>query len=312
MPEEIIIGDEIIGIDTNPEKLVKKSFYRGGSNSIIYEGGIGKFLDLLNRNNVCIARTEHDWYFSKDSGRTWINKDEWKEESPEFFYENENNISSMKKYVEKLIQKKPELTDSNNPLLQDWLSEETYCRIELLEISNQEEYDLFNSSLLKVLSEQKLSELLYIFPKKEEQTISINAYHLHAKNELIRKRKLIDKIINESYFLSDFGIFSLYHFELSMQRIKIQFDIKTILISDVFMFFAKDKSDDFIESTIKLLCEMCYSLNIRIITVINLQRLSELQGSRLLRTFYHPYCERFKLVIEEQSNTLKVNPKYGI
>ncbi len=312
MPEKVIIGEEIIEIDRNSEKLTKKSIFKGGRDTIVFEGGIGKFLDLLYRDGVLIARTDKDWYFSKDAGRNWINKDEWKEENPEFFHESETNISFMKRYVEKLIEQKPELTNSDDPSLHDWLSEETYCRIELLEVTNQQESDLFNSGLLKVLSENKLEELLYIFPKEQEQTISLNAYHLHAKNELFRKRKLIDKIINESYFLPDFGISNLYQFELSLQRYKMQFDIKTVLISDVFMFFVKDKSDDFIESTIRLLCEICYCLNIRIIVVINLDRLSELQGSILLRSFRHPFCERFKLVVENESDTLKVNPKYGL
>jgi hypothetical protein len=81
------------------------------------------------------------------------------------------------------------------------------------------------------------------------------------------------------------------------------------VIGDIYHLFQKDKSADFIESTLNLLCESCYFLDIRIILVLNLDRLDELQGAILPKTFSDPSCKRYTIDFQEQSNKITIRPK---
>jgi hypothetical protein len=91
----------------------------------------------------------------------------------------------------------------------------------------------------------------------------------------------------------------------------MRFDSKTVLISDLYKFFEKDKSPDFIESTFNLLCEICDRLNIRIIAVINLERSREIESSILPKTFRNRFFERFQVVIQDKNSPVKIKSKDG-
>lgn len=312
MPKRVIIGQEIICIDHSPNKLIKTSISRGAKNEIIFDGGIGKFHDLLYKDNVLIARTDEGWFFSKDNGISWKNEDAWKLENPDFFKEKDDDYIFMNSALRDLVNQQPALINTNDPLLVDWLQEEVYSRVEILEIKDHNEDALLRSAVLKTLSENKFERLLYIFGNESKEFIAESIYKLHADGQLLRKRRLLDKVINESILLQGYDLTNLYSFERTLVRFKTQFDIKTVLIADMYKFFEKDKSPDFIESTLNLLCEICYQLNIRIIVVLNVDRLDEIQGSILPRTFRDPFCERFKIVIQNENKSLKIRSNDGI
>lgn len=312
MPERIIIENAIICIDHPPEKLIKTSISRGAKNEIIFNGGIGRFHDLLYKENVLIARTDEGWFFSKDNGISWENEETWKRENPEYFNEKDDDYIFMKSALRDLVNQQPALINNNDPTLLDWLQEEVYSRVEILEIKDHNEDALFRSAVLKILSENKFERLLYIFGNESKEFIAESIYKLHADGQLLRKRRLLDKVINESIFLQGYDLTNLYNFERTLMRFKTQFDIKTVLISDMYKFFEKDKSPDFIESTLNLLCETCYQLNIRIIVVVNIDRLHEIQESILPRTFRDPFSERFELVIQDEYKPLKIKSNDGV
>lgn len=311
MPKRVIIGEEIICIDHSPEKLIKTTICRGAHNETIYEGGIGKFHDLLTRDNVLIARTDEGWFFSKDAGISWNNEDAWKLENPDFFKEKDEEYLFMKSALWDLVNQQPALIDNNDPLLVDWLQEEVYSRVEIIEVTDHIEDSLLRSAILQTISEHKFDRLLYIFGNETKENIAESIYKIHAGEKLLRKRRLLDKVINESILLQNCSMGNLYTFEQVLRRCKMQFDIKTVLISNIYKFFEKDKSPDFIESTFNLLCETCYHLNIRIIAILNVDRLDELQGSILPKTFRDPFCERFKVVIQNENNPLKIKSNDG-
>ncbi len=312
MPERIIIENAIICIDHPPEKLIKTSISRGAKNEIIFNGGIGKFHDLLYKDNLLIARTNEGWFFSKDSGLSWKNEDAWKFENPDFFKEKDDDYIFMKSALRDLVNQQPALINTNDPLLVDWLQEEVYSRVEILEVKDQNEDTLLRSSILQTLSEHKFERFLYILGNETNENIAESIYKLHADGQLLRKRRLLDKVINESILLQGYDLTNLYNFERTLMRFKTQFDIKTVLISDMYKFFEKDKSPDFIESTLNLLCETCYQLNVRIIVVLNVDRMDEIQGSILPRTFRDPFSERFELVIQDEYKPLKIKSNDGV
>jgi hypothetical protein len=311
MPIEVIIGEEIICVDNSPERLIKTSIYRGARRTVIFAGGIGKFQDLLFKDQVLIARTDEGWFFSKDTGISWENEETWKRENPEFFKEKDDDYIFMKSAIRHLVNQQPALVNNNDPSLLDWLQEEVYSRVEILEIKDHNEDALLRSAVLKTLSENKFERLLYIFGNESKEFIAESIYKLHADGQLLRKRRLLDKVINESIFLQGYDMTNLYNFARTLMRFKMNFDINTVLISDLYKFFEKDRSSDFIESTFKLLCEICYQLNVRVIVIINLVRMDELEGSILPKTFRDPFCERFELVIQDQNRPVKIKPKDG-
>jgi hypothetical protein len=128
--------------------------------------------------------------------------------------------------------------------------------------------------------------------------ISKNIFNLHARSEIIRSKKLLKRVINQSILMSDTGIENLYFFERYMERFKMQYDINTIIISDLYVFFREDKSPDFVESTIRLIREISYHLNCRIIIVLNLEMLNEISGSNLRKALRNPFIDCHQLVIE--------------
>jgi hypothetical protein len=99
MPIEVIIGEEIICVDNSPERLIRTSIYRGARRTVIFAGGIGKFQDLLFKDQVLIARTDEGWFFSKDTGISWENEETWKRENPEFFKEKDDDYIFMKSAI---------------------------------------------------------------------------------------------------------------------------------------------------------------------------------------------------------------------
>ena len=311
MPERVIIGEKIISIDHSPEKLIKSSICRGAKNEIIYNGGIGKFQDLLYKANVLIARTDEGWFFSKDTGISWENEETWRRENPEFFKEKNDDYIFMKSAIRDLVNQQPALVNNNDPSLLDWLQEEVYSRVEILEIKDNNEDVLIRSAILKTLSEHKFERLLYIFGNESKEFIAESIYKLHADGQLLRKRRLLDKVINESIFLQGYDMTNLYNFARTLMRFKMNFDIQTVLISDFYKFFEMDRSSDFIESTFKLLCEICYQLNVRVIVIINLERMDELESSLLPKTFRDPFCERFELMIQDEYKPLKIKSGDG-
>ena len=312
MPKRVLIGEEIICIDHSSKKLVKTSIRNGVKKEVICEGGIGLFHDLLIRDDAIIARTDEGWFFSKDLGLSWKNEDAWKLENPDFFKEKEDDYFYMKSALRDLVNLQPALINTNDPLLADWLEKEVYSRVEIFEVKDQNEDALLRSSILQSLSEHKFDRLLYILGNETKDNIAESIYKLHANGQLLPKRRLLDKVINESILLHGYDLTNLYNFERTLMRFKTQFDIKIVLISDMYKFFEKDNSPDFIESTLNLLCEICYQLNVRIIVVLNLDRLHEIQESILSKTFRDPYCERFNIVILSDNNSLKIRSKDGV
>jgi len=311
MPKEVSIGEEIICIDNSPERLIRTSIYRGAKRTMIFEGGIGKFQDLLFKDQVLIARTDEGWYYSKDIGITWINADNWRIENPDFFEETDEEYLFMKRVLQEYVNLKPALIDHNDPLLADWLQEEVLGRVEIIEVNDYHEDNLLRSALLQSLSEHKFNRFLYILGDETKENLSESIYKIHAENKLLRKDRLLDKVINESIFIENFDLCNLYNFEQMIRGCIMRFDSKTVLISDLYKFFEKDKSPDFIESTFNLLCEICDRLNIRIIAVINLERSGEMERSILPKTFRNRFLERFQVVIQDQNSPVKIKSKDG-
>jgi hypothetical protein len=298
MPKEVIFNQSIIYIDQNPKRLLKTSINRELNHTIQFEGGIGRFLDLLIQNDVLIARTTKGWFYSTDEGINWRNEIEWEIYDPSTLQHIDSNYLYMSQLVKDLIIKKPDLVSHKDPTLHDWLSEWTYGQFEILEVAHQQEMDLFHSEFLSLMVDEKFEKLLYLFPEYGQENLSKEIYDLQSKGKLLRKSNLIKNIINESIFMSDFGISNLYHFFRVIKILKIQHDIKIVLISDLFMFFKSDHSVEFVESTLHLMCEICDQMNIRIIAVMNLTLMDKTRDFNYIRSFRHPFCERFTVVYE--------------
>lgn len=304
MPEKIIIGESIFQIHHNSEKISKTSLSKGALETIIFDGGIGEFLDLIYRNKILIARTTEGWFFSRDLGINWIGEDEYKIHNPSFFEEPENNnkYNWMTSLLKNYISQHTNLVSSSIPSVEEWILENDNFPVELLEVKNENELELFINEILRSMSINKLDKLLFIYPENRIDLISKSIFNLHARSEIIRSKKLLKRVINQSLLMSDTGIENLYFFERNMERFKMQFDINTIIISDLYVFFREDKSPDFVESTIRLIREISYKLKCRIIVVLNLEMLNEISGSNLRKVVRHPFIDCHQLVIEYNPN----------
>jgi len=309
MPKKIIVEQFMIEMDSSDERIIKTSISLAGKDTIILEKGFGKIHDLLYTNDTLIARTDKGWFFSKDIGESWKNEDAWKLENPEFFMKKDYEYFFMESVLKKLMQNQPNLIKSNNLIWSDCLQKKVTGQVDIIEVTNQLEENLLRSSIHETLFEYKLRKFLYFTGNETEETLAESIHQLHEKKELLRNRSLLDNVIHESMFLKGPDLTNLYNFEQTLRDFKIKFDIKTVFIGDIYNFFQKDKSPDFIESTFNLLCEACYYLNIRIIVVLNLERLDELQGIILPKTFRNPIFKRYIIEREEPNNEIAIRPK---
>ncbi len=309
MPKKITFDKFILEIDISGEKLIKTSICDEENSTTIFEGGLGVIYNLIYTNGILVANADLGWFFSKDIGVSWKNEDAWELENPEFFMEKNYEYFFMKSVLKRLTQNHPHVTNSNNLLLSNWLQKKVPGQMDIIEVSNPIEHNLLKSSIYETLVDYKLRKFLYLMGNETEENIAESIYQLHKEKGLLRNRSLLDNAIDESMFMKYPEINNLFNLEETFRYFKIMFDIKTVFIGDIYHLFQKDKSSDFIESTLNLLCESCYFLDIRIIVVLNLDRLDELQGAILPKTFSDPSCKRYTIDFQEQSNKITIRPK---
>lgn len=290
MPKKVIIDQEIIEIDNNPEILRSQPVNNRDNKKIIFEGGIGRIKDLLYRDQILIARTDLGWYFSENAGRDWKTETEREDNLPSFFHEKEILRSDIKAILREYVKMKPELTDNSDPNLSDWLEEETPCRVDFLQVNSTNEFEIVIDEFLKILSERKFKEFLVISSHASSSNLAEQLFRHHADNT-IRTKKLLDNVVNESIILSELEISNLFILDKNLKRAKMMYNIKTVIITDINKMFEKDKSLEFIDSALNYLCETCYLLNIRIIAFVNLERRKTLAIPSIFDLFRNPFSE---------------------
>jgi hypothetical protein len=313
MPKEIIVGEELIKIDPhNPQQLIKASIHSSSWKETIFEGGIGEFRDMLYRDNIITARTDKGWFFSKTNGISWFTEDEWRKQSELYANLAEQKTTWMSHLMRDYIMRNTELVSQKDPSLGEWLKEESPGYVELVELKTGEETETLLMETVKVLCQSEWKEVLFIHPMDQSEKVNQVIYEHYAKGEMLRKRKLLDRVINRSYLFPSFGFNPLFHFEHLMRISKMAYDVKTVILHDLSLFFKKDQSEDYTESVLQLLCEISEMMKIRLIVVINYEALKDIQLIRKVETFRHPFVERFNPVFsdnQEHGTHPNIQPK---
>ncbi len=306
MPQQVIIGDDIICIDYIPEKLIKTSIYKGASRITIYEGGMGEIRDLLYKNEILIARTYEGWYFSRDKGHNWLSEDEYKRINPDFFKKPDYEYQFMSTLLQELITENPNLINHSDQPLEEWLLHVESMFVELLEIENLEEEEILFERLFQIISQNEMKDFLFIYPESQKKKILEYLFKLHANVEIPRKRILLKKIVNQSCFMQDSDLSDLYSFEKRMHLFKIQYDVKNLIICDLFSFFRQDRSPEFVESTMKLLLDTSYHLQWRIILFLNKSNLTDFNEVNIRGVFRNSLIDRYKINLNLPSENTNV------
>jgi hypothetical protein len=305
MPKQVTIGKKEILIDKyNNECLKKRKLEKPNIETVIYEGGIGEFIDLLYRDEFITARTTEGWFFSNTKGETWLSEEEAENHGEIKLDKSSAEYSFIKEIIMEYIVKEHGIQKLNTFSVEERVNAVNHTSLELIELENDENIEQFLVECLHIKQVQSVNPFL-IFPKEKKKNVRKTLYDFHfQEKKFVLKRKL--KNIEYTYFFTpDFGIENLFNFYFNMVRAKAKHDTKLFIISDLTLFFKNESNLDFVESTLRNLCQNIDLLGMRIIVPYS-KRSNMLTKAAIehIRKFNHNLVDHFVQVSSDENKIL--------
>src|SRR5690554_5017049 len=237
MPKNIRIEEDEYFFDRHKEKfLMKRNVKQPLNQELVYESEIGDFKDLFFRNEVLTARTSNGWFFSKDKGKTWLTEDEAEIDELINLQRRKCDVSFAVNYLSTAIDNYLKLNGSISFSVEEKIkSNNTKC-VELITLKDDSALDQFFKEYLQLNSVENPGIVL-IFPKLKKGLIEKTLLDNKVSDKKFVRKRILESIDNNFYFVPDFGVENLYLFYYNIMRYKRTFDVKTIVIQDLMQFF---------------------------------------------------------------------------
>lgn len=305
MPKKVTIGKKEVFIDRfDNECLKKRKLEKPKMESVIFDGGIGEFVDLLYRDELLIARTTKGWFFSKTKGRTWLSEDDAENHDEINLDKSSAEYTFIRGFIREYINKELDVKKHNTFTVKEKVNAKNHPCIELIELDNDKDLEQFFIDCLHISDTEGENPFL-IFPKNKRSFVQKTLFDFHFKDEKFPLQRSLVNIDYTFFFTPDFGVENMFNFGFNMIRAKQKHDTKLFIISDLTLFFKKDTNLDFIESTLRNLCHNAELLGMRIIIPYSkrTQKLNK-EAIDFIRKFNHNFLDYFVQVQSDEDEIL--------
>jgi hypothetical protein len=266
MPEIVTIGDEEIYFRFfNRTRIFKRKAGQPKNEVLIFNGGIGNFIDILYQNELLTARTSEGWFFSKTKGESWFSEEEAEEHDISLNQKFKGEVTFMKSYLKRHVYDESKFNHTFEFNVEERINAINHPCLELIELEDDSALDDFIDQCLKIKDITDYRKT-FIFSNEKADFIQKSLCDLHLKNDKFVRRRMLQHVPQHFFFIADFGVENLRNFDYNVMRSKQSYDTKLFIINDLMLFFKKEKGRDFIESTLRNLYHIASHYGVRIIS----------------------------------------------